>query len=141
MRAAVIIVTTIVILGGLAYFLQKSGLVMRATPRLATSTYVWNVNSAGEDSQGTPHSQIELIVPGNQYNTGTYAGICQIIDGVAWKFIRNEVSGVLCWWAGGGDEIGVFEEGNRTVIRHGLLDEGDAENPGTRGNFVELFTL
>ena len=68
---------------------------------------------------------------------GSYNGSCHTIEGTNWQLLPGESSGVICWYAGGGDEIGVFGH----EVRAGVLDEGSAEVPGTRGGFKTLFTL
>ena len=77
---------------------------------------------------------------GLKYN-GTYEGGCFEIDGERWKLLFEEKYGAICYFAGGGTEIGVFEEEGNLVVKKGVLDEGDAETPGVRGNFELLFRL
>ena len=58
-----------------------------------------------------------------------------------WSLYESEKTGVICWWAGGGSDIGIFEEGGKLVLKVGSLDEGSAEIPGFRGNFQTIATI
>lgn len=69
---------------------------------------------------------------------GTFPGLCTVIEQPE---SQNELTGVLCWFAGGGDEIGVFEEGQRLVLKKGELGEPTAETPPFRGNFVDIAVI
>lgn len=99
-----------------------------------TQSYAWTFNDKGEDASGMPSTEVSL----NGKVVGTYSGRCSVIKDTSWKLLDGEKDGVICWWAGGGDEIGVFEGG---IVKTGDLSEGDAETAGTRGNFKTLFTI
>lgn len=93
----------------------------------------WTFKDAGANEVGNPQTEVSL----NGTVVGTYQGTCSEIDGSGWNLLPGEDSGVICWFAGGGTEIGVFGG----VVKQGDLDEGSAEIPGTRGNFRTLFSL
>lgn len=90
---------------------------------------------------GAPLTSVTLRANGVQRNIGTYEGTCFVIEGSAWQLLPGEKSGVICWWAGGGTEIGVFEENGKLVVKTGDVDEGTAEGGGVRGNFTALLAL
>jgi hypothetical protein len=69
---------------------------------------------------------------------GTFAGLCSIIEQPE---SSDELTGVLCWFAGAGDEIGVFEENEILVLKKGELGEPTAETAGFRGNFTTITQL
>jgi len=105
---------------------------------------VWSFKDAGTDeATGTPHTEVTLTMNGKAYPAGTYEGSCSEIasEHSSWELVAGEQSGVICWWAGGGTELGVFEENGQLVIKKGMLDEGGAETPGLRGNFELLLKL
>jgi len=105
------------------------------------SDVAWKFKDKGESTTGAPRTEVTLATNGKSYVVGTYDGSCAVVDGQSWKLLSNERSGVICWFAGGGVEIGVFEEGGGFVVKQGSLDEGDAENAGLRGGFKALFNL
>ncbi len=106
----------------------------------AKKAYAWKLTSAGEAS-GMPQTGVSLMVGAAEQKLGTFEGNCSEIDGTSWKLLDGEKMGVICWWAGGGKEIGIFQEGGVDVVKVGDLDEGSAETPGVRGNFKTVFTL
>ncbi|MEK7068304.1 MAG: hypothetical protein AAB964_00635, partial [Patescibacteria group bacterium] len=65
-------------------------------------------------------------------------GNCFSVAGSSWELLENELTGAICYSAGGGKEIGVFEEGGTLVLKEGEVEEGGAETPGFRGNFAPL---
>jgi len=91
--------------------------------------------------QGMPQTAVQLSSNGHVYDLGTYTGSCSRIGDSSWPLVVGEVDGAICWYAGGGDEIGIFKEGVNFVVKKGVLDEGSAETPGVRGNFTTLITL
>jgi hypothetical protein len=86
---------------------------------------------------------VTLIYNGKSIAVGTYPCLCAPLDVSTDKnsLLAGEISGVLCWWAGSGDEIGIFKEGNGYVVKVGSQDEGDAESPGFRGDFKTVMNL
>ena len=105
----------------------------------APRAFSWRFATTESDDGLPPRTEVALITGGNAYDAGTYAGSCAEI--ASENLPENEVSGVLCWWAGGGDEIGVFKEGERYVLKHGFQDESTAESEGFRGEFLELAVI
>lgn len=107
-----------------------------------TPTMTWSFVDVGEDTvQGIPHTEVIFAMNDKKYSAGTYEGNCTDIKNSSWQLVAGEQAGAICWWAGGGTELGVFEEGGQLVIKKGLLDEGGAETPGIRGNFETLLKL
>ena len=101
--------------------------------------FSWSFLDRGVNAtSSTPQTDVSLKVAGVPVPLGTYSGNCFSIAGSQWALLPNEISGVICYFAGGGQEIGVFEEGGRLVLKLGDVDEGDAEHVGFRGNFVPL---
>lgn len=100
----------------------------------------WSFKDEGtETSSGIPKTRVffsrnELVT-----DLGAYDGSCSEIHVTSWALLAGEVSGVICWWAGGGKELGLFYEGSVGLIKVGTLDEGTAEVPGFRGDFREIF--
>ncbi len=53
----------------------------------------------------------------------------------------GEIAGIRCWWAGAGDDVGVFQESEKLSIKHRELDEGSAEDGPFIGDFKILFSF
>lgn len=122
------------ILAGVAYLVFWHD---AQTPASGAATYDWRFSDKGEQD-GIPHTQVVLVANGKSYTIGTYEGTCAPQDG---DYMPYEVSKVICWFAGGGHEVGVFEEPGQVVVRVGDVDEGASGVPGFRGNFVLAQTI
>lgn len=53
----------------------------------------------------------------------------------------NEISGIGCWYAGSGDDIGVFSKNGKMTIERREIDEGTAETGGYIGKFETLISI
>ncbi len=100
-----------------------------------------------DESLSMPRTRVALRVGCSQGETqcsertieaGTFAGLCSVIEQPE---SEHELTGVLCWFAGAGDEVGVFEENGALVLKKGELGEPTAETEGFRGNFTTITTL
>jgi len=95
----------------------------------------WEFSDAGE-KDGIPQTRVML----NGHHVGDFQGSCSEVGaegGVDSKgLLVGELAAAQCWYAGGGDEIGVFgsEDGGVDVMV-GQLGEPTAEEDGFRGNF------
>jgi hypothetical protein len=115
-----------------------------ATSTDATSQWQWVFDEAGtEKASGAPITRVALRNGETSYLVGTFTGTCMDMRTSSWKLHEDEaeLAGAVCWWAGGGNEIGVFSEDGVAAVKVGELDEGDAENAPFRGNFTTLFTI
>lgn len=88
--------------------------------------------------QEIPETQVTLVANGEAHVIGTYQGTCAVQEG---DYLEYEVSKVICWFAGGGHEVGVFEEPGQVAVRVGEVDEGASGVPGFRGNFTLVKTI
>ena len=149
------VVIAVVVLGALA--VTAGAMTRMAPPAIAPSpqekrattssaakepvlqaAYAWEFELVGEDEFGAPLSRVSLVADGKRYDAGTHQGSCRVR---AEDFLPGEKSAAVCWFAGGGVELGVFEENGARVMKTGLLDEGSAETDGFRGDFVTRFKL
>ena len=110
-------------------------------PPLGNGLVFWEFLRLADRGDGVPLTEVSLVYEGNLYALGAFEGSCSEIARSSWTPLPNETSAAICWFAGGGVELGVFLENNRYVVKKGQLDEGDAENPGVRGGFQSLVTL
>ena len=131
MNKKLLIGIVVLVVAGAAFFFAKNQKIEEAT---TADTYQWSF-SLGEIDM--PRTWVKLTGNGKTYEAGRDDGTCATTKTTE----ANELSAVLCWWAGGGKEIGVFTEGGKQVIKVGDVDEGDAETAGFRGNFKTLLEL
>ena len=102
----------------------------------------WTFTSAGEDAaSGAPLTKVILQAGDKTHELGTYQGSCSEISKSSWQLLQSEQEGAICWWAGGGTELGVFQEGGNLVLKKGTIEEGTAEGGGFRGDFKTLLEL
>lgn len=100
----------------------------------------WHLTDAGE-VDAMPRTKVSVTIAGTTYDAGTYTGSCTEIganggvDGTG--LLAGELSAVQCWFAGGGDEIGIFahEDGGFDILVGGL-SEKEAGQGLFRGDFV-----
>lgn len=99
----------------------------------------WKFQDAGE-RDSIPYTKVSVTVNGKTYEPGTFQGSCAEVGasgGVDGKgLLAGELSAVQCWFAGGGDEVGVFavEDGGYEIMV-GQLGEPQEGTEGFRGNF------
>jgi hypothetical protein len=143
----------VVLLAGIAgYFGYNTGLNLGTAqvekkadaPAAAPGQLSWSFEEiAPQDEASAPQTKVTLTAEGNgqKYEVGTYNGSCSVIEGSSWQLLEGEKTGVICWWAGGGNEIAVFEEDGKLVVKTGDIEEGNEETEGFRGNFKLLLPL
>lgn len=116
-----------------------------AQAKLVAHEYAWTFTELpvdAADDTGVPKTTVSLSVDGGEpREVGTYEGSCFEIEGSSWQYLDGEYAGAICYFAGGGTEVGIFEENNTMVVKQGVVDEGSAEVPGMRGDFKTLFSI
>ena len=134
--AGVILAISLVFLGP-----TSSGPETPQSPARATQdrTFAWRFVTKEAEGELPPRTQVALITNGEVYDLGEYAGSCAELSND--QRLSGEVAGVLCWWAGVGDELGVFLEKGSYVVKHGVQEEPTAESEGSRGNFEQMVVL
>ena len=116
------------------------------TNKKGDKAIIWAFNTMPEEAvkTGMPYTEVSIMINGGRDIIGTYEGSCIVIDNVTaegkknsvgWPLLKGELTGAICWYAGGGHEVAVFEENGKIIVKTGLLDEGTAETAGTRGDF------
>lgn len=137
--AFAIFASAVIILG---YGLQRYQTDAVLEPVPVEAGYTWEFLQEGEDeSLSAPLTRVTLVSGGERYDAGLYLGTCAPVENLPSGLLAGEKTGVLCWFAGGGSEIGLFEEAGRTVVKVGSVDEGSAEISGFRGDFRTLFDV
>lgn len=103
------------------------------------SEFTWSFTDLGVDaSTSVPKTDVALAIAGVNVRLGIFEGNCFAVAGSQWPLLQGELSGAICYWAGGGKEVGVFQDGNKLVLKEGDIDEGSDDSPGVRGNFTPL---
>ncbi len=99
----------------------------------------WQYASQAE-VDGIPYTHVTAVIDGTEYAVGAFTGSCSEIGesgGVDGKgLLAGELSATQCWFAGGGNEVGVFahEDGGYQILV-GELGEGEEGAGLFRGNF------
>lgn len=101
--------------------------------------FAWRFVEEGEGEYGAPNTRVFVSVDGIETDLGVTTGSCSEV--APEQLLENEVSGTLCWWAGGGTEFGVFKSASGYELRKGDQEEGTAESEGFRGNFKTVLEL
>lgn len=142
MKNAYFWATVTVIIIGTAAWWYTGGEVMSVVQKPAPdiSRLYWGFEEAGE-KDSVSQTKVSLKAGPVLYDLGTYPGTCFDMKGSSWKMDANEIAGAICWFAGGGHELGVFDENGRVTIKEGILDEGDEETGGYRGDFETIIEV
>jgi len=146
--AAFLVALGIAVLSGGAYVAMNPEVISKSTTQESTpdsssvftdTSIQWHFTSAGE-IDAMPYTNVAVVVEGKTYEMGKFLGSCSEIGangGIDGKgLVAGELSAAQCYFAGGGQEIGVFahEDGGYQIMV-GELDEGSAEAPAFRGDF------
>ncbi len=91
-------------------------------PMVKRAAMEWQFEQTGEDETGMPETTLRLVVP--SMNVGLFTTTCSGIASTEVQDMEESVADVQCWWAGGGDQYGVFiGEMEQATIRHRTVDE------------------
>lgn len=130
------------------YFISKKEAVPVVVAPVVTETMtsqdiVWTftpVENTEEDLQLlAPKTKVTVHIKNKEYDAGTYTGSC--IEKTVADLHTNEISGVRCWFAGAGDEVGVYSNNNTYTIEHYEIGEPTAESPAFRSEGNILISL
>lgn len=139
-----LVVIVALVAGAYWYMNRVPGIsVDTAQNQSAKMVFTWNITELGEHAAapGVPRTGVTVTTGGKTYAVGEFDGSCAEIDGTSWPLVEGEKTGVICWWAGGGSEVGIFEEDGKMVIKVGYLEEGTAETEGFRGGYQAVATI
>lgn len=141
-RTQALVLVAVIVLAGAAWLLPILLQPTAHTP-VKGAGFSWELSKLAEDPTmpEVPRTGVLLQVGNERHPLGIFEGSCFVIAESSWTFLPGELSGVICWWAGGGSEVGVFEENGALVVRQGVLDEGTAETAGFRGDFKTILVL
>lgn len=144
---AIAVVLALVVLGGAAYLsMHKTQEVTETTQseqsKLAAgtkTTITWRFTDAGEQDN-IPYTNVTVLVNGTVHDMGKFQGSCvEVTDHSVVGdevLLAGELAAAQCWFAGGGDEIGVFaDEDGGFDLMVGELSEAIEGSVPFRGNF------
>lgn len=147
MKHLIIALVALALIIGAIYLINRNDTVMpedqmpteeNAAAGGIAPAIAWEFESAGE-VDGTPQTRVQAFIDGTTHELGVSQGSCAEIE--AENLQENQVSGALCWYAGAGDEYGIFVENERYVVKKGVQEEGTAESQGFRGDFQTILSL
>lgn len=142
MKSVLAFIVLVVVVVAIGYGLQTYSPQEEENGTITKAAYFWEFRGAGEvASLSAPLTEVILNAGGERYSAGTYLGSCADMAGTADYFLPGEVAAALCWFAGAGHEVGVFEGEGAPRVMVGDVDEGSAEAERFRGNFRTLFEL
>ena len=141
MNMKYILVAVLVVAAGAGFWwYTHQGTVSVPAQGAQPSNMRWQFVDAGTDeATGAPKTTVYLAYNETKKEVGTYIGSCSNVQAEVLQ--QNEIMGALCWFAGSGDELGVFKEGDTYVVKHGEQSEGNEVEVGFRGNFKTLFQI
>lgn len=163
---AVLVVVGVMVLGGTGYVALNPEVLERFVPQKAQenseaqteqdsevpdvtfegkSSVTWQFTDVGE-VDGMSQTQVMVLINGTPHEAGTFPGSCSEVgasggvDGTG--LLAGELSAAQCWFAGGGNEIGVFahEDGGFDLMV-GDLSEGSEGAGMFRGDFSIQSTI
>ena len=149
---AVLVIALIGVAAALGFMLMRNSAPVPAAETTTTTdtvsgtvseparTYAWSFTPAGTGVASEDRTKVTLTTGGKTYDAGTYSGSCSVISKADLED-SNERTAVLCYFAGTGDEIGVFDENGKIVLRAGEVMEPSGEGPAFRGNFKTLVDI
>lgn len=103
------------------------------------SEFRWTFEAVG--SEAAPKTKVTFHYNLGNKELGTYDGACTRISETTWEPLPGEVDGAICYFAGFGTELAIFEEGAIYVAKKGVLEEGSEETGSVRGNFEVITAL
>lgn len=106
------------------------------TPPVAYAP-IWTLEQVPTDGD-VPQTRVSLNDHNVNYPLGVYDGTCFLIEESAWELLPDEETGVICYWAGGGVEIGIFNNNGVRTVEQGIIEEPSAESEGLRGEFLTI---
>lgn len=101
---------------------------------------VWTFQEQPE-KEGVPQTEVTLSYNGVSHVLGVHAGSCFLIEESGWVMLAQEETGVICYFAGFGTELGVFNRDGVITVEQGFVEEVSAELEGSRGNFTIIKAL
>lgn len=148
MKHLIIAVAALALIVGAIYLINKNDPVLPEAEEVTSEenaaaggiapAIAWEFEEAGE-VDGIPQTRVKAFIDGTTHELGVSQGSCAEIASDTLE--ENQVSGALCWYAGAGDEYGIFLENERYVVKKGVQEEGTAESAGFRGDFETILSL
>lgn len=110
-------------------------------------TVAWTIEDLGEDEYSQPRNRISAIINGTSHEVGTFNGNCGEVGAEKESFYMETladsgaVAGVSCYWAGYGDEIGIFKTDAGLSIRTREIGEGTGVSGPSQTEFTTKLDL
>lgn len=112
----------------------------------ALPMYVWQLTAVEANASDIPRTAVVITVDGALHPVGMYDGSCNVLQagqtGIGGEQAdANEITRIQCYYAGSGDEVGIFIENGKTVVKTAELSEGGEDDAPFRGNWKVVTTL
>lgn len=120
----------VIVVVGYFYVAQNAEtqmVVTTETQNTETTIFGWSFRELPEGEYGQPNTEVSLHMTQNgtkSYVIGTYPLSCSENQAVVSEPELNQVTSATCWWAGGGVELGVFQEGGKYIVKEAEISEG-----------------
>lgn len=95
-----------------------------------------------------PQTSVTVDINSRKIPLGTYEGSCSIsvdkehqANSSERLLPKGSISGVVCWYAGGGISIDMFDNGKTISIKKATIDEGTAEGGGGYGPYETIVDI
>ncbi len=93
-----------------------------STPAPKRAAMEWVAIETGTDASGMPSNKLSLRVQGTEQEL--FATSCNGTASTSVQDVAGSMATIQCWWAGGGDQFGVFiGDAEMLSIRHRTVDE------------------
>ena len=102
----------------------------------------WEIVDSERYEEGMPYHTVVLNI-GDEPHVLEGKEYMACVENGTWPRADGEVSKIVCWFAGGGHEIGLFVEGETYVVRERWIQEsgGDGVNTEPYGPWDVLFVI
>ena len=138
-----VVLLALVLLGGAYWYFDE----IRGYPapwedarNYTSADFAWKVTNAPTWEETMPYHTLALEVRGETHKIeGEYIG-CAANEN--WSREDNELSKLVCWFGGGGDEFSVFKEGDKYFLKHRFIQEsGGSEEVAPEGPWETVFEV
>lgn len=119
MKTTIWVLVTLLVAGGAYAALRGLPADRDGNDPRGDREFTWRVEDAPDHEDTMPRQTVFLETGGRTYRAGESMGCNIRLDDLE----ANEITRQTCWFAGGGDEYGVFREGGAHVLKRRWVQE------------------
>lgn len=124
-KSALLITTLALVLGACATQTNTSptsDTSNSSSPAMKRMAMEWTSQQTGTGSDGIPQNKLILRTQGT--NDVLFTTSCNGVPSTSMQDVPGSVVSIQCWWAGGGEQFGVFVgDAEEITVRHRTVDE------------------